>query len=113
MMIDDLRELENYNTETDLIKIIQKISDTIHFKRYDQEQVIDLVNEINKINLLSLTYDTREGILFLLCEASSNYDISDCANLKSIVDIRSKLENNLKEYVDEIIENISYYGCYH
>lgn len=113
MMIDDVRKLENCNTETDLIKIIQKISDAIYFKRYNQEQVLSLVNEIIKIDLLSIKYDIRKEILFLLCEASSNYDISDCAYLKSIVDIRSKLENDLKEYVDEIIENISYYGCYH
>lgn len=105
MMTDDLRKLEKCNTDTDLIKTIQEISDTIYFRRYAQEQIPNLVNEIMKIDLLSVTYDIREEILFLLCEASSNYDISNCINLKSITDIESKLEDDLKAYVNEIVEN--------
>ena len=105
MEFNDLEKLKNYDTEKDLIKILAEIDDTIVFRGYSKEQVLDLVNEIIKIDLLAVNYDTREEILYLLCDASSYHDISDCVNWASIIDIKDKLEDDLKEYIEEIIEN--------
>lgn len=85
-----------------MIKILEEIDDKIIFKGYSKEQVLDLVNEIVKIDLLAVKYETREEILYLLCAASSYYDISNCVNWASITDIKDKLEVDLKEYIKEI-----------
>lgn len=101
----DLEKVKNYKTENDLVKILQEIDDTIVFRGYSTEQVLYLVNEIIKIDLLAAKYDTREEILHLLCDAISYYKISNCVTWARIVEIKEKLEDDLKEYVEEFIEN--------
>lgn len=105
MEFNDLERLKNYDTEKDLIKILEEIDDTIVFRGYSKEQVLDLVNEIIKIDLLAVKYDTREEILYLLCDAISYYKISNCVNWASIIDVKDKVEDDLKEYIEEFMEN--------
>lgn len=101
----DLEKVKNYETENDLVKILQEIDDTIVFRGYSTEQVLCLVKEIIKIDLLAVKYDTREEILYLLCDAISYHGIYNCVNWARIVDIKDKLEDDLKEYVEEFMEN--------
>ena len=102
--IDELDKLKKYSTETDLIKIIEEIDDKVIFKGYTKEEILCLVNEIVKIDLLSVKYETREEVLYFLCDALSYYDISSSVNLTSIIKIKDKLENDLKEYIEELID---------
>lgn len=99
----DLEKVKNYETETDLVKILQEIDDAIVFRGYTTEQVLCFVKEIMKIDLLAVTYTTREEILYLLCDAISYYGIYNCVNWERIVDIKDKLEDDLKEYVEEFM----------
>lgn len=103
MELSDVEKLKKYETENDLVKVVQEIDDKIVFRGYNKEQVLYLVNEIIKIDLLAVKYETREEILHLLCDALSYHDISNCVNWARIVDIKDKLEDDLKEYVEEFI----------
>ena len=105
MELSDVEKIKKYETENDLVKIVQEIDDKIVFGGYSKEQVLYLVNEIIKMDLLAVKYETREEILHLLCDALSYHDISNCVNWARIVDIKDKLEDDLKEYVEEFIEN--------
>lgn len=103
MELSDVEKLKKYETENDLVKVVQEIDDKIVFRGYNKEQVLYLVNGIIKIDLLAVKYETREEILHLLCDALSYHDISNCVNWARIVDIKDKLEDDLKEYVEEFI----------
>ncbi len=99
-----IRSIKKYSTEADLIEITQQIDDKVIFRGYNNEQILSIVNEIVKIDLLSLKYETREEILNLLCDIISYYGISNSVNWDNIIDIIDKLEDDLKEYVAEFIE---------
>ncbi len=102
----ELDRLKKYSTEADLIKIVQEIDDKIIFRGYNNEQVLSLVNELVKVNLLSVKYETREEILHLLCDIISYYGKFIKGNWKKIIDIKDKLEDDLKEYITEFMELI-------
>lgn len=57
-----------------------------------------------KINLLSVKYETREAILYFLCDVAAYYGLLDGVQWESVINIRDKLKDDLKEYVEEIIE---------
>lgn len=61
------------------------------------------MNEIAKVDLLSVKYETREKILHSLCDALCYYSISDSVNLENIVNVKAKLEDDLKEYIEEFM----------
>ena len=103
MELKELEKLKNYNTEVGLIKVIQEIDDKVVFRGYNNEQILSIVNEIVKIDLLSVRYETREEILHLLCDIISYHDISSSVNWENIIDISDKLEDDLKEYIVEFI----------
>lgn len=104
MEIKELEVLKKYSTEADLIEIAQQIDDKVIFRGYNNEQILSIVNEIVKIDLLSLKYETREEILNLLCDIISYYGIPNSVNWDNIIGIIDKLEDDLKEYVAEFIE---------
>ena len=56
MELKELEYLKKCNTETDLIKLIQEIDDKVIFNGYNFEQMLYLVNEIIRIDLLSIKY---------------------------------------------------------
>lgn len=87
--------------ESDLLKTAEEISDKIRFRGYNQEQILHLVNELVKIDLLSVNYEIREQILSTLCDAVSYYDICSKVNWSNIINIKDNLEDDLKEYVEE------------
>lgn len=107
MKLDELERLKKYNNEGDLLKISEEIGDKIIFRGYDQEQILFLVNELVRINLLSVNYETREQILYVLCDAISYYDIRSEVKWNNIISIKDKLEDDLKEYVEELVANVS------
>lgn len=106
MELKELEELKSYSTETDLMKIVEKITDKVYFRGYDRQEIISLVNEIIKIDLLSVKYETREEILYFLCEAVGYYGCLEGVKWESIINIKDKLEDDLKEYVAELIESM-------
>lgn len=107
MRLNESERLKKYNNEDDLLKVSEEIGDKIMFRDYDQEQIICLVNELININLLTISYTIREQILDVLCDATSYYNICGKVNLNSITNVKDKLEDDLKEYVDELIENVT------
>lgn len=106
MELKELERLKKYRTESDLIKIVEEINDKVIYKCYSSQQIISLVNEIIKINLLSIKYETREEILYFLCDVVAYYGLLDGVKWKSVINIKDKLEDDLKEYVEEIIESM-------
>lgn len=105
MELKELDRLKKCSTEDDLIKIVQEIDDKVIFRGYDNEQVLSLVNELTNVNLLSVKYETREEILHLLCDILSYHGKFIEGNWKKIIDIKDKLEDDLKEYIIEFIES--------
>ena len=55
--------------------------------------------------MLSVKYETREEILHLLCDILSYHGKFIEGNWKKIIDIKDKLEDDLKEYIIEFIES--------
>ena len=102
MRLDELERLKKYRDEDELIKISEEIGDKIIFRGYNQEQVLCLVNELLRINLLSVNYETREQILYVLCDAAAYYDIRNIVKWDSVMNIKDKLEDDLQEYVEEL-----------
>ena len=106
MELKELEKLKKYNTEVDLIEIVQEIDDKVTFRGYNNEQILSIANEIVKIDLLSVKYETREEILYLLSDIVSYHDILNSVNWENIIGIKDKLEDDLKEYVAEFIDSM-------
>lgn len=102
-IIMKLDELKKQNI--DIMETLEEIGDKILFRGYNQEQILCLVNELVKIDLLSVDYGTREQVLNVLCDAVSYYDIHSKINWSNILSIKNRLEDDLKEYVEEFIES--------
>lgn len=103
MKLDELEKLKKHNK--DIMETLVEIGDKILFRGYNQEQILCLVNELVKIDLLSVDYGTREQVLNVLCDAVSYYDIHRKINWSNILSIKNRLEDDLKEYVEEFIES--------
>lgn len=104
MELKELEYLKKCNTETDLIKLIQEIDDKVIFNGYNFEQMLYLVNEIIRIDLLSIKYETREEILHFICDVIAHYGFLDGVKWECIIKIKDKLEDDLKEYITEFME---------
>lgn len=104
MELNELDKLKKCSTETDIIKIVEEIDDKVIYKYYTGQQILSLVNEIIKMNLLSVTYETREEILHFLCDVVAYYGLLDGVNWENMIKIRDHLEDDLKEYVSDIME---------
>lgn len=102
MKSDELEKLNNH--DKNIMEILEEIGDKILFRGYTQEQIICLANELVKINLFSVDYGTREQVLNVLCDAASYYNIHSKVNWSNILSIKDRLEDDLKEYVEEFIE---------
>ena len=50
-----------------------------------------------------MKYKTREQILYTLGEIANTYQIKGMLDMKRLLEIRDLIEDDLKEYVDEII----------
>lgn len=106
MELKELERIKKCRAEADLIKILEEINDKVIYKHYSGQQIFSLVNEIIKINLLSVEYETREEILYLLCDVVAYYGLLDGVEWNNIINIQGELEDDLKEYVAEIIESM-------
>lgn len=104
MELKELEKLKKCSSETDLIKIAQEIDDKVTFRGYNSEQIFCLVNEIIKIDFLSVKYETREEVLHLICDTIAYYGFLDGVKWESIIKIKDKLEDDLKEYITEFME---------
>ena len=105
MYFDEVNKIENCKNEDEMIKVVEEIGDKIAFRDYEEHQVVSLVNSLLRVDFLSMKYETREEILSVLCDAVSNYKISSKIDWSSISKIKNRLENDLKEYVDEFLHN--------
>ena len=79
------------------------MDDKIRMHAYSREQLLLLIEDYVIIDFQGMKYQTREAILNMLCDAVNYYDIGKDLNWESIIAIREDLEDDLKEYVDEII----------
>lgn len=104
MELKELEKLKTCDKEYDLIEFAEEIGDKINFRSYSQEQVIYIVRELVKINLLSVRYETREEILSVICDAVANYNVKGQLEWRNILSIKDKLEDDLKEYIEEFID---------
>lgn len=105
MRLEEINIIENFENEDELIKVAEEIGDKITFKGYQEEQVVAVANALLKLDLLSMKYETREEVLSVLCDSVSNYKISTKINWDSISEMTNRLEDDLKEYVDEFLHN--------
>ena len=79
------------------------MDDKIRMHAYSREQLLLLIEDYVILDFQGMKYQTREAILNMLCDAVNYYDIGKDLNWKSMIAIREDLEEDLKEYVDEII----------
>lgn len=105
MQLEEINQIKKCKNEDELIRIVEEIGDRIVFKDYQENQVVQLVNVLLELDLLSMKYETREEILSVLCDSVLNYRISPYVNWDSISKVKEKLEEDLKEYVDEFLYN--------
>ncbi|MCC8024393.1 MAG: hypothetical protein LIP16_03710 [Clostridium sp.] len=105
MQLEEINIIEKFENEGELIKVVEEIGDKITFKGYQEEQVMALINALLKLDFLSMKYETREEVLSILCDSVSNYKISSKINWDSISKVADRLEDDLKEYVDEFLHN--------
>jgi hypothetical protein len=101
--VKDIIDLSSYQNENELSNIIDRIGDRIRAKEYSAEEVMTLIEHILKLDILTLSYPTRENILNSICEAVSNYKVNSRIDWGDLKRIRAFLENDLKEYVDEFL----------
>ena len=85
--------------EKKLEELVSNMDDRIRMHDYSKEQLLLLIGDYVTINFQGMKYQTREAILNMICDAVNYYDL----NWESIIAIREDLEDDLKEYVDEII----------
>ncbi|MEE1342555.1 MAG: hypothetical protein U0L23_07535 [Lachnospiraceae bacterium] len=89
--------------EKDIEVLVSQMSDRIRMLDYSKEQILTIIEDYVKINLLDMKYQTREAVLNMICDAVNYYDIRRDMNCEPLIAIRDDLEEDLKEYVDEII----------
>jgi len=88
---------------------LEYINDKIEYQAYDDNQIMDLINTLLRIDLMALDFETREVILYVLCGAAFAYDVAAEADWSNIYRIEDQLEDFLKEYVQDIKEAIDGY----
>lgn len=101
MILQELNEIKTYTNEKSLITTLEYIRDRILFNGYNENEVIKIVLVLINIDILSLSYEGREELLNLLCDAISNYNIKDKVNWSKIIAITELIESTLKEYITE------------
>lgn len=89
--------------EKDIEVLVSQMSDRIRMLHYSKEQILTIIEDYIKINLLDMKYQTREAVLYMICDAVNYYDIRRDMDCEPLLAIRDDLEEDLKEYVDEII----------
>ncbi len=80
-----------------------QIDDRIRCQYYSKEQIIVIIDEYIKMDLLGMKYQTREAILYMLSDAACYYDVKNLVNWQPLISIRGELEDDLKEYIADII----------
>lgn len=101
----ELQELKNCKNEKQLLRLAEQMGDRIRYKAYTQAEAVFVANQLMKQNLLSFQYETREQILYVLSDAVTGYQLYDKVNLENILNIKDSLEEDLKEYVEEMISD--------
>ena len=89
--------------EKKLEELVSNMDDKIRMHAYSREQLLLLIEDYVILDFQGMKYQTREAILNMLCDAVNYYDIGKDLNWESMIAIREYLEEDLKEYVDEII----------
>ena len=109
MMIDEanymnlIEKLCKANEESEIEEISAYIADDVRSEMYSLKQINEILCIYSTFDLLSMNYKTREQILYTISEIANIYRPREIVDLKKIFEIRDLLEDDLKEYVDEII----------
>jgi len=103
--MDNLLKINDYMNEDELLKKLPYIQDYITFRRMSFQDVLLLVDNLLKLDILSFPYTTRELILYIIADAIGHYKIVSLVNLESLISIRANVEEDLKEYIDECISS--------
>lgn len=90
-------------SESELKTVIEEISDMILALQYKTSIVIEIFVQMLTLDLLSYSYEIREQILYVMCNAVGYYDIRHEIDLSKLLTIRNDVEKDLQEYIDEII----------
>lgn len=89
------------------VELLEEISDRIAYKYYSIKDVFSMIEYINQLDILRVDYELREQLLYLLCEIVEHYDIENTIKIDNIIAIKMKVEPDLKEYIEEIINCIT------
>ena len=91
------------NEESEIEEISAYIADDVRNEIYSLEQIKEILIIFNKFDLFTLKYKTREQILYTISEIANTYQIKGMCDLNKVFEIRDLLEDDLKEYIDEIL----------
>lgn len=104
MILEEISEMYQCKNERELITLLEKIDDKIHFRGYTEEQVLEIVNRLSKADLVAMKYESREELLNVLCDAVSQYNIYSKIDWQNIYSVSSELEEDLREYISEFLQ---------
>lgn len=78
--------------EKDIEVLVSQMSDRIRMLDYSKEQILTIIEDYIKINLLDMKYQTREAVLYMICDAVNYYDIRRDMDCEPLLAIRDDLE---------------------
>ena len=101
-ILKKIEQLSKVN-EDEIEEISAYIADDVRNKLYTLDQVRDIITIFSNLDLTSMRYKTREQILYTISEIVYTYQIKELCDLEKILKLRDYLEDDLKQYVDEMI----------
>ena len=78
--------------EKDIEILVSQMSDRIRMLHYSKEQILTIIEDYIKINLLDMKYQTREAVLYMICDAVNYYDIRRDIDCEPLLAIRDDME---------------------
>ena len=95
--------------EKDIEVLVSQMSDRIRMLDYSKEQILTIIEDYVKINLLDMKYQTREAVLNMICDAVNYYDIRRDMNCEPLIAIRDDLKAVIekiafKKHMKDILE---------
>lgn len=102
----ELNALEHCDTEEDLIKALEIVDDKVRGVHYSQTEALLIADALIQYDLAAFKYAAKEEILYVLSELTAYYRFNGGLDETKIASAKDDLEDDLKEYVEEILENI-------
>lgn len=102
----ELDALRCCTSEDDLIKILEIVNDKLKGGYYSQSEALLISEILVQYNFSSFNYETKEEVLYVLSDFTAYYRLNGKLDAKRIAAIKNDVGDDLKEYVEEILENI-------